>query len=118
MLSGGQKQKVAIASVLAMKPEIILFDESTSMLDPRGRKDIKKIMTSLRGKHTIISITHDMNEIINSDSVIVMNDGKVLMHDTPDVVLKQEQLLKSIHLDVPFVLKVISGLKADNVPVQ
>ena len=88
-LSGGQKQRVAIAGVLAMHPDIIIFDESTSMLDPQGKDEIKKFIYHLHENKelTIISITHDIEEVSSSDHVIVMNDGKVVMDGKPDDVL-------------------------------
>lgn len=106
MLSGGQKQRVAIASVLALSPEIIIFDEATSMLDPKGKKEVKKIMLELKEtrKKTIISITHDMDEIINADKVLVMNKGELVKAGTPEEILKNKEFIKSIHLDVPFVV--------------
>jgi len=81
---------VAIASVLALQPDIIIFDEATSMLDPKGKSEVKEIILQLKAerKKTIISITHDMDEILNADKVIVMNRGKLVRFDTPDEILK------------------------------
>jgi len=104
-LSGGQKQRVAIAGALAMKPKIIIFDEATSMLDPKGKKDIKKIMYDLHKQEnlTIVSITHDIEETLQSDDCIVMNNGKVYMHDTPKKIFENSNELRKIGLDIPFV---------------
>ncbi|KAF5303882.1 hypothetical protein FQR65_LT18920 [Abscondita terminalis] len=104
MLSGGQKQRVAIASALALSPDIIIFDEATSMLDPKGKSDIKNIMVELKNtrEKTIISITHDMDEILNADKVLVMNAGKLVKFGTPSEVLGDKEFLRSIHLDIPF----------------
>jgi len=112
-LSGGQKQRVAIASVLALEPDIIIFDEATSMLDPKGKREVKEIMVELQKQRnkTIISITHDMDEIVNADKIIVMNRGKLVRYGTPNEVLKDWKYLQSIYLDIPFVLKVALGLK-------
>lgn len=120
MLSGGQKQKVAIASTIALSPEIIIFDEATSMLDPRGKTDIKRIMRELRdAKHkTIFSITHDMDEIIQADFVVVMNDGEVVKTGTPHEILKNTGFLKSIKLDVPFIYQVIEALQKEGIAVE
>ena len=111
-LSGGQKQRVAIAGVLAMHPDIIIFDESTSMLDPQGKDEIKKFIYHLHENKelTIISITHDIEEVSSSDHVIVMNDGKVVMDGKPDDVLYRTDELVKIQLDVPFALKLQSAL--------
>lgn len=106
-LSGGQKQRVAIAGVLAMKPKILIFDEATSMLDPDGKDEIKKVIQKLHkdSSLTILSITHDIDEVAGSDDVIVLDEGKVVMHAKPDEVFQQEKKLKEIQLDIPFSLK-------------
>ncbi|MBQ5554575.1 MAG: energy-coupling factor transporter ATPase [Erysipelotrichaceae bacterium] len=107
-LSGGQKQRVAIAGILAMKPSILIFDEATSMLDPKGKKEIKKLMYDLAGGDdiTIISITHDIEEVLQSDDCVVLNKGKLFMHDTPEMVFMHADKLRQIELDVPFIEKV------------
>ena len=107
-LSGGQKQRVAIAGILAMSPDIIIFDEATSMLDPKGKKEIKKLMYDLAGGDdiTIISITHDIEEVLQSDDCVVLNKGKLFMHDTPEKVFMHADKLRQIELDVPFIEKV------------
>lgn len=116
-LSGGQKQRVAIASVLAMNPKIMIFDESTSMLDPRGKKELKQIMLDLK-KHankTIISITHDMDEVLNADKVIVLEKGEIKMIGKPDEIFVDEASLKRMALDFPFLIKLSKHLKDKNV---
>ena len=107
-LSGGQKQRVAIAGILAMKPSILIFDEATSMLDPKGKKEIKKLMYDLAGGDdiTIISITHDIEEVLQSDDCVVLNKRKLFMHDTPEKVFMHADKLRQIELDVPFIEKV------------
>lgn len=119
-LSGGQKQRVAIASVLALEPDILIFDEATSMLDPKGKKEVKDIMLRLKNQRnkTIISITHDMDEILNADKVIVMNKGKMVRYGTPTEILKEWDFLKSIHLDIPFVLEIALGLKQKGIDIK
>lgn len=106
-LSGGQKQRVAIAGVLAMRPKILIFDEATSMLDPQGKEEIKKVINDLHeDKHlTILSITHDIDEVANSDYVLAMCKGKLAMSGTPDEIFAQEKKLKEIQLDLPFAVK-------------
>ena len=81
-LSGGEKQRVAIAGILAMNPELIIFDESTSMLDPKGVREIIEIIKELKGKKTVISITHNLDEASFADRVIVMNQGKIVSSNT------------------------------------
>ena len=107
-LSGGQKQRVAIAGVLAMKPEIIIFDEATSMLDPKGKKEIKKIIADLNedDRFTIISITHDIEEVLQSDDCIVLNKGKIFMHDSPGAIFSHPKELREIGLDTPFTYRI------------
>ena len=107
-LSGGQKQRVAIAGILALKPDIIIFDEATSMLDPKGKKEIKQLMYDLASGDdiTIISITHDIEEVLQSDDCIVLNKGKLFMHDKPENIFMHAEKLREIDLDVPFIEKV------------
>lgn len=106
-LSGGQKQRVAIAGILAMTPDIIIFDESTSMLDPQGKASINAQIKRLHDEKniTILSITHDMEEVAQSQHVIVLNHGVVEMEGTPKEVFAQEAMLKKMQLDIPFALK-------------
>lgn len=106
-LSGGQKQRVAIAGILAMTPDIIIFDESTSMLDPQGKASINAQIKRLHDEKniTILSITHDMEEVAQSQNVIVLNHGVVEMEGTPKEVFAQEAMLKKMQLDIPFALK-------------
>ena len=120
-LSGGQKQRVAIAGVLAMKPSIIIFDEATAMLDPKGKKDIRGYILELKKENpniTIISITHDIEEAYNSDEVIVLNSGEVLLQGTPKEVFANEKLLASIDLDLPFIMNVKNALINEGIDVK
>lgn len=112
-LSGGQKQRVAIAGVLAMKPKILIFDEATSMLDPQGKDEIKKVIKQLHEESslTILSITHDIDEVAGSDAVIALNGGKIAMAGTPHEVFCNEKQLKEIQLDIPFSMKFSSALR-------
>ncbi len=103
LLSGGQKQIIAIAGVLAMKPECIVFDEPTAMLDPRGRESIISIIRRLKDsrKVTVVLITHHMDETIDADRLIVMSEGSVIMDGTPRDVFKRVEELRKTGLDVP-----------------
>lgn len=102
-LSGGQKQRIAIAGVIAMQPRCIVFDESTAMLDPIGRRQVMATMEKLNKEHgiTIVHITHYMQEAIKADRIIVMDKGKVIHQGTPKEVFKEVKMLKEIGLDVP-----------------
>lgn len=119
-LSGGQKQRVAIAGVLAMAPEILILDEATAMLDPAGKQEIKDLVLKLHKRHemTIISITHDIEEVSISDRVIVMNDGEIVFNDTPDEILVLEKELVKIQLDVPFSVKLTRMLEDNGVEIS
>lgn len=112
-LSGGQKQRVAIAGVVALRPDIIILDEATSMLDPRGRKEINELVRELKKQNnmTIISITHDIEEAKNADRVILLNKGEIVDCDKPQKILTNEKLLKELKLDIPFSLKIARKLQ-------
>lgn len=113
MLSGGQKQRVAIAGVIAMMPRCIIFDESTAMLDPSGRAEVMETIKKLNRDHgiTVLHITHNMNEAIDADRVIVINDGEVFADDIPQRVFSRVEDLQRIGLDVPQVTELIYELK-------
>ena len=119
-LSGGQKQRVAIAGILAMSPSIIILDESTSMLDPRGRKEINELIRELKEdkEMTIISITHDIEEAKNADRILLLNKGEIVSDDQPETLLMNEKLLLDLHLDTPFALKVSRKLKAQGIQIN
>ena len=111
-LSGGQKQRVAVAGVVALRPDIIILDEATSMLDPEGRlaliQTVKKIKDS--NQLTVISITHDLDEIALSDRVLVMKEGQVESTATPRELFSREDL-EELGLDQPFVNQVKVALR-------
>lgn len=107
-LSGGQKQRVALASVLALQPDIIILDEATSMLDPKGRKSLLKLVQKLRSQYkiTVIAITHDIQEIEQSDQVIIIDGGKKKLEGKPAKILIEDEKLESFGLEVPFTKRV------------
>ncbi|HEM3438683.1 energy-coupling factor ABC transporter ATP-binding protein [Streptococcus suis] len=111
-LSGGQKQRVAIAGVVALRPKIIILDEATSMLDPEGRLDLIKIVREIKDRHgmTVISITHDLDEVALSDRVIVMKNGQVESISTPNELFMREDLV-DLDLDRPFTTELASSLR-------
>ncbi len=119
-LSGGQKQRVAIAGVLAMGPKVIIFDEATSMLDPQGKEEIKQVIYDLHKneKMTIISITHDIEEALNSDHVIVLEKGKKVLDGDAFSVLSNFKMLKAIGLDIPFTFKVSEAFKNKGIDIK
>lgn len=116
-LSGGQKQRVAIAGILAIAPDIIIFDESTSMLDPQGKASINEQIQKLHDERniTILSITHDMEEVAQSEYVIVLKDGKVEMQGTPKQIFEHKGKLKEMKLEQPFALSFSEKLKNEGI---
>lgn len=111
-LSGGQKQRVAIAGILAIGPKLIILDESTSMLDPAGKTKILSLIRDLQNKNglTIFSITHDINEAVQADQMLVLDKGKLLASGSPKEIFENETLIKSAGLDLPLFYKVKNGL--------
>ena len=119
-LSGGQKQRVAIAGILALNLKIIIFDEATSMLDPEGVEEIRNLILTMKKENpelTVISITHDIEEAYLSDRVIILNEGKIYKNDVPNEVFKDEEEMRKIELDIPFVLKIKNELSKRNIIV-
>ena len=118
-LSGGQKQRVAIAGVMAMKPKCIILDEPTAMLDPKGRKEVLKAVRELNQKEgvTVILITHYMEEVIYSDKVFVMDEGRLVMQGTPREIFSQVEKLKELRLDVPQVTLLAYELRQKGLPI-
>lgn len=118
-LSGGQKQRVAIAGILAMNPSIIILDEATSMLDPRGKKEINELVRQLNEDKnmTILSITHDIEEAALADKVILLNNGHIIDSGKPEDILVKEELLRDMSLDIPFSLKIANGLNKMGIKV-
>ena len=103
MLSGGQKQRIAIAGVLAIGPKILVLDESTAMLDPKGRKEVMDVIKKLNKEEgiTVIHITHYMDETIDADRIVVLSDGEVVMQGKPIEIFGKEKELKSYGLELP-----------------
>lgn len=112
-LSGGQKQRVAIAGVLAMHPKCIVFDEPTAMLDPSGRKEVMENIKKINKEDgiTIILITHYMEEATEADTVVVVDNGKIVLQGTPREVFSNVEKVKSFGLDVPQVTELSYELK-------
>ena len=118
LLSGGQKQRIAIAGVVAMKPKCIIFDEPTAMLDPKGRAEIMSIIDELHAEGiTVILITHFMDEAVRADRVIIMHEGHILLDGTPQKVFEQEELIRSVNLDVPLMVEMGAKLRKAGIDV-
>lgn len=119
-LSGGQKQRVAIAGIIAMRPDCIVLDEPTAMLDPSGRREVMNTIHMLNQEYgiTIVLITHYMEEAAQANRVVVMDDGKVVLDNTPKEVFSHVETLKKIGLDVPQVTELAYRLKQAGCPVD
>ena len=119
-LSGGQKQRVAIAGILAMHPKCIVLDEPTAMLDPKGRMEVMKTVRLLNRNYgiTVILITHYMEEAAQADRVIVMDDGNILLDDTPAEVFSHVEEMKTVGLDVPQVTELVYELQKAGMPLD
>ena len=119
-ISGGQKQRVAIAGILALGLKIIIFDEATSMLDPEGVEDIRKLIFDMKKEDkdlTFISITHDIEEAYYSDRVIILNKGKLFKDGKPEDIFSDCENLTKIGLDIPFVIKVKNSLSKKGIMI-
>lgn len=118
-LSGGQKQRVAIAGIVALKPKIMILDEATSMLDPRGRREVLQTVKEVKEREnlTVLSITHDVDEAAASDRVLVMKSGQIIDHDKPEAIFSQTKNLMSYGLDVPFPERLKQALAQENIKV-
>lgn len=118
-LSGGQKQRIAIAGVLALKPRVMILDEATAMLDPRGRKEVMDVVLRLNKeeKITVIAITHFPEEALLADRAVVMDHGKIVMEGAPKEVLSRGEELKKYSLVMPQPLRVCRALQEDGFPV-
>lgn len=124
-LSGGQKQRVAIAGVIAMMPKCIVFDESTAMLDPRGRAEVMQTIRRLNQDFgmTILHITHYMDEAVMADRILVVNDGEIYRDGTPQEVFADVEGLRRVGLDVPQGRELMhelsrSGIRFDDKPID
>lgn len=119
-LSGGQKQRLAIAGVLAIKPRVMVLDEATAMLDPKGRDEVMAVTRKLNREEgmTVVHITHYMDEALGADRLIVMNDGLVVADGKPSEVFKQYGLLRQIKLGVPYVTNVAVALHAAGLDID
>ncbi|HIX02015.1 MAG TPA: energy-coupling factor transporter ATPase [Candidatus Ligilactobacillus excrementigallinarum] len=119
-LSGGQKQRVAIAGVLAIHPKIVILDEATSMLDPEGRRELLNLIHQLKNQYhfTVIAITHDIDETVDADRILVMNNGQIIMDDNPSKIFTHDQQLLNLGLDLPLTEKIKKNLAEDGIQLS
>lgn len=107
-LSGGQKQRVALAGALILRPEILILDEATSMLDPKGKSTVRKVIDRIHQENpdlTIISITHDVDEALLADEVFILSKGKLVKNGNPKEVFRDREALLNLKLEVPFIYR-------------
>ena len=112
-LSGGQKQRIAIAGIIAIMPECIVFDESTAMLDPKGRKEVMKTIETLNREKgiTVVTITHNMEEAVRADKIVVIDHGKIVKQGSPKEVFSHPEELWELGLSVPQVTELFDMLR-------
>ena len=107
-LSGGQKQRVAIAGALILRPEVLILDEATSMLDPKGKSTVRKVIDRIHKENpdlTIISITHDIDEALLADQVFILSHGKLVGNGKPQEILRDRKTLLDLKLEQPFIYR-------------
>ncbi len=120
-LSGGQKRRVAIAGVMALQPKVLILDEPAAGLDPKGRDEI---LARIRDYHretksTVLLVSHSMEDVSrNADSILVMNKGRCVMHDSVSAVFDRAEELVSMGLDVPRITRVFISLQEQGYPVS
>lgn len=118
LLSGGQKQRIAIAGAIAMRPECIVFDEPTAMLDPKGRSEVMDIIKELHEEGiTVVLITHFMEEAAQADRIVIMDQGKIALDGSPKEVFQQAEAIRSMNLDVPLTVELGYRLRNRGVSV-
>ena len=120
-LSGGEKRRVAIAGVMAMNPKILILDEPTAGLDPKGRKEILDMIVDYRKKtgSTVLLVSHSMEDVAGiASKILVMNKSRVAMYDTVDNVFSRAEELESMGLNVPQITRIFMKLKSKGVPVD
>ena len=109
-LSGGEKQRVALAGLLALDPEVLLLDEPTSMLDAAGRREVLERLEELRGARTVVHVTHQVDELLDADRVLVLNAGKLVADVSPERLVSDPDLLRENRLALPTTLRLAAAL--------
>jgi energy-coupling factor transport system ATP-binding protein len=109
-LSGGEKQRVALAGVLAVEPDVLVFDEPTSMLDASGRREVLERLDALRGRKTILHATHHLEELFDADRVLVLRDGELAADMPPKALFSDGNLMRENRLVAPTALRLAESL--------
>ena len=112
-LSGGQKQRVALASFIALKPKILILDEATSMLDPKGKKDVEDIISEMKKGNkdlTLIKISHELEDFYSYDKIIIIKDASLFFIGSPDKLIKNKNIINQANINKPFFLNLLDNL--------
>jgi energy-coupling factor transport system ATP-binding protein len=109
-LSGGEKQRVALAGLLAVEPEILVLDEPTSMLDAAGRREVLERLGALRGEKAVLHVTHHLEELLDADRILVLNGGKLVADESPERLLSEPNRLLENRLVLPVVPRLALAL--------
>jgi energy-coupling factor transport system ATP-binding protein len=109
-LSGGEKQRVALAGILALDPEILLLDEPTAMLDATGREEVLERLEALRGARTVLHVTHHIEELLDADRILVLNAGRLVADARPQDLISDARLLEENRLRLPSTLRLATAL--------
>lgn len=120
-LSGGQKQRVALASFIALKPKILILDEATSMLDPKGKKDVEDIIDKMKKEDeelTIIKISHEMENFTSYDRVIILKDNKIFFNDTSSKLSSNKNIINESKINKPFYLSILDELAGNGIDIS
>lgn len=118
-LSNGEKQRVALAGVLAMEPGAIVLDEPTTYLDPGARKQLLAVIRDLHQRGiTVVHVTHAMDDIVNADEIVVMDQGSIVLHGSPEDIFGRIEQLDGLGLDIPQITTLMMRLKERGVPVR
>ena len=118
-LSMGQKQRIAVAEMLALRPKYLVLDEPTAMLDPVSKKKLIETIKKLKSEYgiTIIYITNVIQEILNADRIIALNKGELAFECTPNTIIENIEKFKSIGLEIPEVVRLIDGLNKNGISI-
>jgi len=119
-LSGGQKQRIAIAGILAMEPKCLLLDEVTTMLDAESKRDILKIVKDInrKNKTTVIMVTHDVEEVVIANRILIFGDGRVLLDTKPKELFYNEEILKKFNIKKPKIVEFTEELKNKGLKIE
>jgi energy-coupling factor transport system ATP-binding protein len=109
-LSGGEKQRVALAGLLALDPKVLLLDEPTSMLDADGRREVLERLEEFRGTRTVVHVTHHLDELFDADRVLVLNAGKLVADVSPERLVSDPDLLRENRLELSTTLRLAAAL--------